>query len=942
MMIRLNGESARGRASGSMKAALLASVFGLISAGAAHAETAAVAATAEPSETIDSLVIVANRNDATKTQMRAATAISVLSAEDLEHTAVHNVAEALGMMPSVNVMNTGSSFFGGVDGASRGEGMFVSIRGLNAEFNVNMINGVTVAQGMPYSRQVQLSLLPPSGLHTIVLNKTSTADMDGDAIGGTVDFRTPSAFDYRGDFTGSITASGRIESRARDYGDQGLGGGLSAELAKKFGPNQSFGVYASAFYDKRNYANSEVAGVMSAQNDGGWGFLIKDANGANYPGLDPEKNMTQTGLNVGVSNGYTERWGGNFTLNWRPNDTLDAYLRGSYAYAKTQQNSTLSQFVSTSKSYKEAVPGSGRYALSVDAISTRVWYETNPEEADLATLQAGFDKTLGAWTLSPQIFFSEGNNDRPNHIEASERVNQSDKYNKGPTRPLGGLSIGYADNLPYPLFTSTIYDDLNNANTALLARRSGQLTEQFSGQQKYGFKFDAKRVFEGQALQWIKLGGKYIDSHRRVTNRDWTNDHFANAIGQGGLTWQSLGLSTSYYDQVFPGQYNWRVPKVNQSKLFEYFYKYKTAASFDTCGSLDINNYNCNTQKGDEAVTSVYAVADYQFGDVEISPGLRYEHTQIDNLYWSIPTTSAGEQPGNWATSHTKYNEVLPSVFVTWRPDGAAVYRGSIWSSYTRPAFIQLAGGERRSVSDDGNVSISRGNPNLKPIKALNVDLSGEWSNSKGGYAMFGGFYKRLSDYIYDNGSSSVNTDSYAEGKTSISQPNNGGSGDVYGLEMQLRQKFSDLPGLLSGLGAGMNLTRQWTLVDLGDSVQSRIQNGVHNRIQNAPDWLGSAQLFYQKGGFSFDVIYHYTGAYVAGYDALNQPGKWDNLWVRPHHSVDLHAGYAFDNGFKLDLSVANLLKDYSYWAHVGQHSLAVSDVVDSGRTTLLTLKKTF
>lgn len=109
-------------------------------------------------------------------------------------------------------------------------------------------------------------------------------------------------------------------------------------------------------------------------------------------------------------------------------------------------------------------------------------------------------------------------------------------------------------------------------------------------------------------------------------------------------------------------------------------------------------------------------------------------------------------------------------MFVTWRPDGAAVYRGSIWSSYTRQAFIQLAGGERRSVSDDGNVSISRGNPNLKPIKALNVDLSGEWSNSKGGYAMFGGFYKRLSDYIYDNGSSSVNTDSYAEGKTSISQ----------------------------------------------------------------------------------------------------------------------------------------------------------------------------
>ncbi|MGH1556747.1 hypothetical protein ACRAWD_00945 [Caulobacter segnis] len=109
---------------------------------------------------------------------------------------------------------------------------------------------------------------------------------------------------------------------------------------QKFGPEQSFGVYASAFYDKRNYANSEMAGVMAAQNDGGWSYLIRNAAGASYPGIDPEKNITQTGLNIGVSNGYTERWGGNFTLNWRPDDTLDAYLRGSYAFAKTQQNST--------------------------------------------------------------------------------------------------------------------------------------------------------------------------------------------------------------------------------------------------------------------------------------------------------------------------------------------------------------------------------------------------------------------------------------------------------------------------------------------------------------------------------------------------------------------------------------------------------------------------
>ncbi|MBW8860430.1 MAG: TonB-dependent receptor, partial [Caulobacter sp.] len=315
----------------------------------------------------------------------------------------------------------------------------------------------------------------------------------------------------------------------------------------------------------------------------------------------------------------------------------------------------------------------------------------------------------------------------------------------------------------------------------------------------------------------------------------------------------------------------------------------------------------------------------------EIIPGLRYEHTKIDNTYWVIPSKNGVEEVGGWADNGTTYDEVLPSLFLTWRPSGAAVYRGSVWTSYTRPAFIQLAGGERRQVSDDDNVTITKGNPDLKPIKAVNLDLSGEWSNSQGGYAMVGGFYKHLSDYLYDNGSSPVNSDKLVEGKITTNQPTNGGDGDVYGLELQLRQKFSELPGLLSGLGAGLNVTRQWTSVDLGD--------GVDNRIQNAPDWLADAQLFYQKGGLSFDVIYHYTGAYVSDYDVLDQPGEWDNLWVRPMRSVDLHVGYAFDNGVKLDLSVANLLKGESYWSHIGEHSLALSDVVDSGRTSLLTLK---
>ena len=899
----------------------------------AQAQTKATDVT-EVGDTSTVVTIFANRDKAINAQMKATNTITALSKEDLDHTAVHNVAEALGTLPAVNVMQTGSSYFGGADGASRGEGMFVSLRGMNSEYNVSSINGVTVAQGMPYSRGIQLHLLPPSGLQTIVVNLTSTADMDGDAIGGTVDFRTPTAFNFSGQSHASLSVSGRLESRARDYGLDGQGGGIAGEYARKFGAQNQFGLYVSAFYDVRNYANSAMQGVTAAQNDGGWDYLVTNSAGASYPGVDVLSNMTQTGIDVGASTGSTERWGGNFSFDWNVDDSLSLYLRGSYAKADTTQNSTLSEYVSSTKTHTQ-VAGTDRYALSVDKISTRVWYETNPEKADLSTLTFGGAKKTGGWTLSPSIFVSVGNNDRPNHIEASARINQSDNYNHGSTRPLGGISMGYdSDGFPIPQMTTDIYNDLNNANTAVLARRSGQRTEGFSGQTKAGLKFDAQYDVQSGALQYIKTGFKYTGSRRKVTNRDWTNGYIANSMGVGGATWASLGLATDYYASVFPGIYNWRLPKVNEGVLTELFYKYKTDASFDTCGSLYSNNWNCNTQKGTENVAAAYAEADYRFGDLEVLPGIRYEGTKIDNTYWVIPKTSGAEADGYFEDSHSKYSKLLPSVFLNYRPDGSSIYRASVWTSYTRPPFIQLAGGSRKSVSADGTTVITLGNPNLKAIDAVNFDTSAEWTSSAGGHAMIGAYYKKLSNYIFDNGSNYLNGAQLVEGKVFTTMPVNGGDGTVAGFQVQLRQKFRDLPSWMSGFGAGMNATRQWTRVDLGHDYGS----GQMKPMQNAPEWLANASLFYEKYGLTVDLNVNYAGRYISTYALIGG----QDLWVKAARRVDLHVGYKVNDNVKVDLSVANLLKDYSYWSHIGKESYAISDIVDIGRTTLLTAKYDF
>ncbi|WP_448663771.1 TonB-dependent receptor [Sphingomonas sp. CJ20] len=876
------------------------------------------------------IVVVGNRYEATDLQMRTANTTSVLSADDLSHTAVHNVAEALGLLPGINVMNTGSAFAGGVDGASRGEGMFVSVRGLNAEYNLNLINGVSVAQGNPYSRGVQLSLLPPSGLQTIVLNKTSQPDMLGDAIGGTIDFRTPSAFDYSDDLRGSVTIGGRMESRARAYGKDGLGYNFAGDLSTKFGPEQQFGLYVSGFYDIRHYANSLVGGIQaSGCCDFGYDFAVQNAGGSNPSNLDPASNLILTGANFGMSSGYTERYGGNAAFDWRPDDNTSLYARVTYAKANTQQNSALTQIIAMDKKTGSAgTPlGNGLYAPVLSNVSTRFWYETNPALATLGTAQLGGEFKAGNLTIAPNLFYSWGSNERPDHIEVAARTLGT----SGNGLAFGGSTLfGYQDGYPTPLLPSNIYSALNNIAGMPAAGGAPEYTPQTSEQKKGGAKLDLRYDFDDSALQFIKGGVRYEKSKREITNRDYTVSGYGGASSFG-----ALGIISDTYSSVWPGRYGWAVPEIDQSKLFDLFNQLggATDATIDTCGSNPINSYNCNTQKATEQVYATYAMAQFKFGDVEVIPGVRYEHTDIDNTFWVTPTLNGVTGTGAFASNKAKFDALLPSVAVNYRPSGSAVYRASVWTSYVRPPFLQLGGGSNTNVSG-GVTTVTQGNPDLKAIRALNVDVSGEWDFGQGGHLMLAGFYKRLRNYIYDNGSSAGIVTGSNLGVTTGTitfKPQNGGSGDVYGIEASARQKLSALPGLLSGLGIGANITRQWTKVDvLGDGTRM-------DRIQNAPDLLANVQLFYEAGPVSFDVNYTHSGAYVSVYDTLGKGSTWDDVWVRPINRIDLHAGLEVTKTFKLDLSVANLFNTYSYWAHIGKKSLAVSDIVNSGTTTLLT-----
>jgi TonB-dependent receptor len=911
---------------------------------------AAVATGAKQSSTMDEIIVVTNRYQAAAAQIKATNTINVLSADDLSHTAVHNVAEALALLPGISTTNTGTGFIGGVDAASRGEAMYAQVRGMDTSYAINLMNGVNVAEANPYTRSVQLNLLPPSGLSTIVVNLTATPDQESDFVSGMIDYHTPSAFDF-GPEHFEMTLGAKLESESLAYGSDKVGNNVSIDGSKRFGSDGQFGIYIGGYYDTRYFINGKVGGINESQGgDYGWGYAIQGGGSQNNnsaPGLVPINNLQLAGVNESAAVGQTERYGGSLSLDWRPSDTTSFYARMTSARADTIDNVANTQIVGQGNlngqngkgEGSQGIPigNTGNYELLIPDVSERYWFITNPQVDTLGTAQVGGESRFGHLTVSGNVFFSTGKDDMPDQIQVATR-NQD---NGGAGTTFGGSQLFSYNSQGAPVNLLSAYQQgvLDNI-PGMPAGQAPERTVYLSQETLSGAKGDFKYDFDGGFLKYIKFGFKALDAWHQSSSVDYQAAGATNGGNEPAsyANFASLGLISNIFPHVIPGLYSQPVPNLN-TNLIEKLY-YSEAANpligtvADDCGSIAPNNVDCNTTKTREEYDSAYGMADLKFGNLEIIPGIRFENTVIHNTYFLIPNGDIGHFASDQATE-TVY---LPSIYFNYRPTSRSVYRFGVWDSYIRPPFNELGGGATESVTvqrlpNGGSqtvTQIQQGNPKLKPVTSTNVDLSGEWDSGAGGHAMLQVYYKAMRDYIYDAGTGAGNYVSTATGISQTSIPVNGGDASVLGFDIEVRQKFQGLPKPFDGLGVWGNFTRQYTGVNLGNSSGTY---DYKDQIANTPGVLGNAGLFYQKGPLSIDLNYNYQGAAVQNYDWFGMKSSVDDVWTNPVGRLDMHVGYEIVHNVKVDVAVSNLLNATTYFAHVGKNNDAISDIVYSGVT---------
>ncbi len=228
---------------------------------------------------------------------------------------------------------------------------------------------------------------------------------------------------------------------------------------------------------------------------------------------------------------------------------------------------------------------------------------------------------------------------------------------------------------------------------------------------------------------------------------------------------------------------------------------------------------------------------------------------------------------------------------------------------FTRAAPGNCPGGGVCFKFDGG----SAGNSGLDPFRASQFDISWEDYFSRSGLLSVGYFYKAVDNFVTTANVPACVPDGTTAGcsTANVSQPINGGTGKIYGLELGAQYAFD------FGLGFQANYTR----ADSSSTQSSSFGNDLP--IPGVSKNSVNAIVYYEHFGFSARAAYEWRDTAVNSsgvgssfsFQDINGNSKIYTVYSAPYGQLDAQIGYDFNRHFGLLLQVVNLTdaKQHTY-----------------------------
>ncbi|WP_426000513.1 TonB-dependent receptor [Caulobacter sp. DWR1-3-2b1] len=891
-----------------LKSFLLATVAALV----AGAHSSAAVAQQAAGDLVDEVVVTGFRKslgDARRIKKDSVIQKDVIVAEDMAKFPDLNLAESLQRLPGVQINR------------EAGEGRRISLRGLGPDFARVQLNGMEVLGNVDSAqdsrgqrsrdRAFDFNIFASELFSRVEVEKTFQAAQHEGGMAGTVGLFTGKPFDYAPGSKGAVS----IKIGSNEYTED-----TQPRVAALISHNwdNRFGALFSVAYSKRktteqgrntyNYSQPSATTLKSLVAKGLDISKLSAAQQAKFLSGDL---YLADGNRTSSWNAKMERLGVTAALQWQPTDdlllTLDA-LHGEFKTHRNEVHLATRPLSSTGSVAFDTAPGGVWPAVfqKGSVINALAWDNSNyVTKTDVTGTTFGSEHRRSLNENNFNQLVLTGKWDASDRLSVDGHVGYEKSTYKTPyddklyMRAKGNLIANYGADGRSAAFDYSGWDPTNPANYAMDSfyyRGFDNSSELREGTLNLHYELSDTLT--------LRAGAAY---HRFA--QDGIDLFYDDNVN--GTRSKARGTSVADITSVFTNSFgSWLIG--DYAKAFKKYNEYhRFGPNTDgTGGALqDIENVYETT----EETISEYVQMDW---DSELlgkrfrgNIGLRGYQTDTHSTGWI-----QGDSYAYLGTTDVegRYSGVLPALNTVLELTPDVLVRFSATKNLNRPGLGSMAAeGSAFQNSDSGEITASRGNPNLKPYKDTTLDLAVEYYFGEVGLLSASVFQKKITNYI---GSQTLENIPFSQtgvpfatipGATAntivseFSMPINvEGSNKLTGLELAAQTQFSFLPAPFNNIGAVAN----YTYVDAEEAL-----TGVSKTSYNAT-------LYYETSQWGVRGSLSHRARWYSGISDSVMSASTRGFEAGTY--IDAAAFFNIADGLQLTLDAVNLTnqKDTQFW----------------------------
>lgn len=785
---------------------------------------------------------------ALNTQRNKINVTNIVSTDQIGKFPDANIGDAMRRIPGITMQ------------VDQGESRNIIVRGLAPQLNSVTLNGSRIPSAEGDNRNIQMDLIPSDMIQTIEVNKAVTPDMDGDALGGSVNLITrssPQSFRFSAT-TGSgvnFLTNKRILTGSFILGDRSK--------------DTKFGWMLSASINDNDFGSDNVEAV--------W------ANEAESPltGEDISVNpyVEENDIRVYLVQRVRRSFSANFDYAFNENNKI--IFKGMYNWRDDRENRFRLRYDRINPVFQDGteniVSYTGRLRRQTKGGTPggRI-QNTRLEDQRMYNFTLAGEHLLGNLQVDWMTSLAKASEERPN-----------ERYTQYQT----GSNVDLAGDFSNPRFPS--FRPTNSSQVALDEFNLNVISEQYGLTEE-----EDVNAFVNFTLpqDWFGNGDGILKFGARLRLKDKFRDNNFFEYEPTGDNPQDFGTLAA-------------VPTRDYTDSdYEAGSQY-VAGSFVTpefLGSLDLNNATLFDREDipaeylranydvSEDVFAGYIMANQKVSDkLSILAGVRLENTKIRATGNQIIDE---EELIGEITDESSYTNILPSVHFKYDLSNKTVFRFAWTNTLARPNYVDLVPSVDILFED---AEIVLGNSELDPTTSMNFDLMAEHYFDNVGILSGGVFYKRINNFIY------TQIGEVAAGQPNAGfrtfQPQNGDDAYVTGAEFAFQRQLDFLPGFARNFGIYLNYTY----------LNSKA-NGIRNEdgdergnleLPGATPNMFNASLSYGDNKFTARLSGNFSDAYL---DELGG-NDFEDRYYDQQFFMDFNVTYAITKNLRIYADLTNI-----------------------------------